>query len=104
MSLPVRLRELRVKKNQSLQDVANAVGASKGYIWELESGKPSNPSLELLKRIADHFGVSVAYLIGESVDANPGLVEMYRQLEALDPGARELIKKVMESLKKPPEK
>lgn len=103
MSLAQRLREQRIRNGESLQDVANAVNSSKGYIWELESGKPSNPSLDLLKRIADHFKVSIAYLIGESADANPGLVEMYRQIEDLDPQTRDVVKRVIEGLK-PPEK
>ena len=36
MSLGARLRELRIKKNRSLQNVADAVKASKAHIWEIE--------------------------------------------------------------------
>lgn len=60
-----RLKELRVKTGESLQDVADAIGASKAHIWELESNRSRNPSLDLLQKIAGHFKTTVAYLIDE---------------------------------------
>ena len=66
MSLGARLKELRVRKGESLQDVADAVKASKPHIWELETEKSRNPSLELLKNLADHFDVTVSYLLDET--------------------------------------
>ena len=66
MGLGARLRELRVRKGESLQDVADAVKASKPHIWELEAEKSKNPSLELLTSLAEHFQVPVSYLLDES--------------------------------------
>jgi len=66
MSLGARLKELRVRKGESLQDVANAVKASKPHIWELEAEKSRNPSLELLKNLAEHFEVTISYLLEET--------------------------------------
>jgi len=65
MSLGARLKDLRIKKNQSLQDVADAIGASKAHIWDIERGSSKNPSMDLLDRLANHFGVSVTFLVGE---------------------------------------
>lgn len=65
MAIGDRLKELRVKKGQSLQQVADAIGASKAHIWELESNRSQNPSLDLLRKLAGHFSTSVAYLISE---------------------------------------
>lgn len=65
MAIGERLKELRVARGQSLQQVADAVGASKAHIWELESNRSKNPSLDLLRRLATHFGTTVAYLISE---------------------------------------
>lgn len=65
MAIGERLKELRVKSGQSLQDVADAIGASKAHIWELESNRSTNPSLDLLRKLATHFGTTVAYLISE---------------------------------------
>lgn len=64
MSLGTRLKELRLNKGVSLQAVADAVGASKPHIWELERGKTKNPSLELISKLANYFGVNVDYLAG----------------------------------------
>jgi transcriptional regulator with XRE-family HTH domain len=70
MGLGARLKELRVRKGESLQDVADAVKASKPHIWELEAEKSTNPSLELLTSLADHFQVPVSYLLEESASAD----------------------------------
>lgn len=102
MALGARLKELRVRKGQSLQQVADAVGASKAHIWELEKGTSRNPSIELLNRIADHFSVSVASLVGEDPTApgeSPELVAMYRELKNLTDRDRETIKLFMKTLK-----
>ena len=66
MALSARLKELRVRKGESLQEVADAVSASKPHIWELEAEKSKNPSLDLLTRLAQHFNVSISYLLDES--------------------------------------
>jgi len=66
MSLGSKLKELRLKKGKSLQDVADSVSASKPHIWELERGTTKNPSLDLLKNLAKYFSVTLDYLTGES--------------------------------------
>ena len=68
MSVGARIEELRRRKGQSLQQVADAVGVSKAHIWELEKGRSSNPSFELVRRLAKHFGVSVEVLAGDAVE------------------------------------
>ena len=55
MSLGVRLKELRIKKGKSLQEVADAVGASKAHVWDMETGRSKNPSIELLLKLAKFF-------------------------------------------------
>ena len=65
MAIGERLKALRIASGESLQQVADAIGASKAHIWELESNKSKNPSLDLLRKIANHFDTSIAYLINE---------------------------------------
>ncbi len=67
MTLGDRVRELRIRKRQTLIDVAEATGASKAHLWEIEQSRSRNPSLDLLKKLAEHFGTSVAYLVDESI-------------------------------------
>ena len=63
--LSTRLRRLREELGETLQQTADAVGCSKPHLWELETGRSANPRLQLLRALAGHFGVRVAYLIGE---------------------------------------
>ena len=65
MSLGARIAQLRLKRGESLQQVADAVGVSKAHIWELEKGRTDNPAMALVVRLADHFGVSVSFLVDE---------------------------------------
>jgi transcriptional regulator with XRE-family HTH domain len=101
MSISSRIGELRRKKRQSLQDVADAVGVSKAHIWELERGRADNPSMALVTRLADHFGVSVSYLVDEEIeapDADTELQRMFRQAKNLDPAERAILDDMMQSL------
>jgi transcriptional regulator with XRE-family HTH domain len=81
MPIGDRIRELRLRKGQSLQDVADAVGASKAHIWDLESNRSRNPSLELITALAKHFETSVAFLVEEPEGAPERVQQFYRQNE-----------------------
>ena len=101
MGLGRRITELRLKKKESLQDVATAVEVSKAHIWELEKGRADNPSMDLVTRLADHFGVSVAMLVGEdskAKDADPQLQRMFRQAKDLQPNERQILDEMMQTL------
>ena len=63
MSFAINLKTLRMRKGESLQQLADAVGVSKPHIWQLERGESKNPSLELLKKLAQHFDTTIAALI-----------------------------------------
>lgn len=102
MALGAKLKELRTRKGDSLQQVADAVGASKAHIWELEMGKSKNPSLELLTKLAKHFDVPVAALVGEDPNAigeDPELITMYRDFKGLTENDRKRIRGFMKVLK-----
>ncbi len=103
MSFGRRITELRLGQNQSLQEVADAVGVSKAHIWQIEKGKASNPSMELVRRLADHFGKSVAYLVGEEAGAQEEDVQlqrMFRQARDLNDNERRILDEMMQSLVK----
>ena len=107
MSLATKLKELRGKNRQSLQDVADAIGASKTHVYDLETGRSTNPSIDLLTKLATHFRVSIADLVGENPEGeheDPALVAMYRDLKTLAPQDRETIQMLMDRLKVPKEK
>lgn len=98
MSFGERLKELRVGKGQSLQEVADAVKASKPHIWELETGRSKNPSLDLLGRIASHFGTTVAYLIGDDAGFDLGAMIFGREFKNLTDEDKKLLLNMAERL------
>jgi transcriptional regulator with XRE-family HTH domain len=103
VGLGAKISELRLKSRQSLQDVADAIGVSKAHIWELEKGRTDNPSMALVTRLADHFDVSIRYLVGEDVDADDAdeeLARMFRQASKLAPEDRAILDDMMHSMLK----
>lgn len=100
MSLGSRLKELRIRHNMSLQEVADAVGASKAHIWEIERGNSKNPTMELLNSIAETFDVTVSYLVGENLDEQDAeLLAMFRDLKKMKPSDREKMREIMKVFK-----
>ena len=63
-----RLREFREAKGLTLQRVADDVGCTKAYIWELEMREGQKPTAERLNAIAKTLGVTIQDLLGEPVD------------------------------------
>lgn len=103
MGLGQRISELRTKKGESFQKLADAVDVSKAHIWQLERGKTDNPSMDLVRRIADHYGVTLSYLVGEDInapDADPQLARMFRQAQDLGESERRILDDMMKSLLK----
>ena len=103
MTLAQRIALLRNNRGQSLQQVADAVGVSKAHIWELEKGRTDNPSMALVTRLADHFGVSIGYLVDEDMeapDADVDLARMFRQAQSLDERERRILDEMMQTLLK----
>ena len=60
-----RLREIRQKSGETQAQVAAAVGTATRYYQKLESGE-NLPGAELLIALADHFEVSLDYLMGRT--------------------------------------
>jgi transcriptional regulator with XRE-family HTH domain len=82
MQLAGKLKELRGKKGQSLQAVADGVGVSKAHIWELERGTSKNPSLDLLKKLAEYFKVPIAFLYDDSFEPEQApALQFFREFE-----------------------
>ena len=66
-----RLRRLREAKKLTLQQVADAVGCTKAYIWELEMKDGQRPSAERIQAIAKVLGVTMEDIMGEPIEQVP---------------------------------
>lgn len=54
-----KIKRFRESKNMTLKELANRVGISVGYLSHLERGSRSNPSKEVMERIADALDSSI---------------------------------------------
>lgn len=89
-----RLREIRIKRGKTLDEVANAIGASATSISKYESGRIKNIPQNKLQAIADYLDVSISYVLGldDPETASPIvlsineqlLIEDYRKLSAMN--------------------
>jgi transcriptional regulator with XRE-family HTH domain len=69
--LGVRLRRLREAKKLTLQQVADAAGCTKAYIWELEMKDGQRPSAERVQALAKVLGVTMEDIMGEPIQKVP---------------------------------
>ena len=78
-----RLRRLREAKKLTLQQVADAVGCTKAYIWELEMKDGQRPSAERIQAIAKVLGVTMEDVMGtpmqQAPEASPEDVAFFRE-------------------------
>lgn len=95
-----RLKQLRIKKGESLQDAATAVGISKPHFWQLEQGEGGNPTRELLQKLAGHYQQTVSYLVGEHSEDEGQIGALFRDLGELSDAQREQILTLVEMMKK----
>ena len=73
---------------------------SKAHIWELAKGRADNPAMALVVRLADHFGVSVSFMVDEDLkdpEADDDLKRMFRQAGTLDERDRKAIDALIQS-------
>ena len=61
-----RIRELRIKHNMTLDDVARHLSVGRQAIYKYEQGTVTNIPLENLEKMAELFGVTPGYLAGWS--------------------------------------
>lgn len=103
MGFAQELTKLRAKKGVSLQALANEVGVSKTYIWQLEKGASIDPSMEIVKKLADYFNVSMQSLWSEdpeSDSADPLALAMFRKVGDLDDFDKEAVLQMIDTMLK----
>src|SRR5947208_13218948 len=84
-----RLRAERTRAGLSHARLAALTGLSKTYLIRLENDPTSNPSLEVLHRIAEALDITVADLVGApSLRFDPDEAEIPSSLRAFADSAR----------------
>ena len=61
-----RLKEARLQKKMKVTEIAEIIGVSQPTMSSWEAGR-ADPSLENLVKLAEHYGVTVDYLLGRDL-------------------------------------
>lgn len=103
LSLGEKLRTLRKGKKLTLDGLAETVGISKSYLWELENRTQAKPSAEILDKLAGELGVPIGYLLDESA-ALPGENHLdeafFRNYQKLGSPEKEQLRRILDTFRK----
>ena len=62
MEIGKRIKEERKKHKLTLQALADKIGTTKSYMWELKNTETPNPTLRILVGLSKELNVSIDYL------------------------------------------
>lgn len=94
-----RLRAVRTAHGLTLQQVADAVGCTKAYIWELESRTDQRPTARRMIDIARLLGVTVEFLIdGHPMDLTAEDSLFMRDYLALPDAERARMRRILKAV------
>jgi transcriptional regulator with XRE-family HTH domain len=95
-----RLRLLRKERGLTLDQLAQMSGASKSYVWDIETKALPRPSVEKLSGVAAALGTTVDFLIGTPIntteDIPPEDKVFVRRYVALDPKTKAKLQKTLD--------
>jgi len=103
LSLGEKLRTLRKKSMLTLDRLAETVGISKSYLWELENRPQAKPSAEILDKLAVALGVPIGYLLDESATllGENHLDEVFfRNYQKLGSSEKEQLRRILDTFRK----
>jgi transcriptional regulator with XRE-family HTH domain len=102
----VKLRKARIAKKATLEELAQAIGSSKAYVWQLENKKNAKPTAELLLKIANFLAIAPDFLLDDSIDEqDEGQLEnaFFRKFQRLSEDDKRYIDRIMSGLDDKPE-
>jgi len=90
MNIGSKVTELRKAKNWSQADLADKIQVSRVIVGRYERNEAA-PSIEIAKKIADAFDVSLDFLVGEGQNASfdKQTLRLIQDIERLEPTIRE---------------
>lgn len=81
-----RAKDLRKLRGLSLQQVSDRAGMTKSWLWEIEQGRQTNPTINSALALSRALGVSLDYLTGLSTtapDLHPEALRIAVEVDAL---------------------
>ena len=96
-----RVRELRRKRGLTLEGLAEPVGSSKSYMWEIENKEVTRPSAEKLALIAAALDTTVEYLLdgdGEKEEEDSEDIAFFRKYKKMKLPEKERLRRILDAL------
>lgn len=84
IEIGIRIREKRKNKHYTRDVLANKVGISSKFLYEIETGR-KNFSADILRRLAQELDVSCDYIMLGEKEERYEAVQFLKKLEALEP-------------------
>lgn len=102
MNIGEKIKKLRQEKNVSQAALGEIVGVHEKHISRYERGI-SRPSTEVLRKMAEFFGVSIDFLVGEGGFSfeNPNdneLLDYFEEANRLEDEDKNIIKGVLDAI------
>lgn len=103
MSTPLgeKIRAERKKLKLTLEELADKIGASKSYVWELENRPVVRPSAEKIAALAKEFKVPVEFLIDDGrKDLKPSDLEaaFFHRVSRLSEDKRQALEHFLDAI------
>ena len=94
------VRELRLRRGLTLEALAERVGSSKSYMWEIENKKVARPSAEKLHQIAVALDTTTDYLLaaGEVTESDATDAAFFRKYQKMKPKSKERLREMLRIL------
>jgi transcriptional regulator with XRE-family HTH domain len=97
-----RIRNKRKEAGLTLDQLAEASGCSKSYIWELENKNPPRPSADKLASIAKALGTTSDYLLALDTETDASATDkaFFRKYQSMDGKIKDTIRQMLEVISK----
>lgn len=86
-----RIKDVRIQKNVSLKKLSKLTDLSRGYLFDLENNRKTNPTLNTLLKISDVLDVNVKELFYTALDIDALKQEMYRRIDEFGINSKEAL-------------
>ena len=99
MSFPNRLAQLRKQRGYTQETLAEAIGITKSQVYRYETGA-SQPTLEVIRKLALTLGVSSDQLIFDEDERRPEerFARLLESLSRLDPDEKHVVEEMIDGI------
>lgn len=85
------IKKIRESKEISIRSLSNMTNISRTYLSNLENNKYTNPSIDMLEKIANALDVNIKDLFYTAFDIEPLRQEMYRRIDEFGINSEEVL-------------